>query len=608
MAGNFQQYLLIDLSDQSTVVRQIPAAISKKYIGGVGLGVYLLHAHNAYDLHPLDPSSPIVFSFSPLVGSPLTTTAKFAILHRSPLTGRLNDSLIGSRFAIAGKKNGIDAIVVVGKAPNLSTIQVDNCRLQIGPAEAIRNSSARDTEKKLRQDLGADFQVAAIGSAGEKMVSYATVSHDGRHAGRGGAGAVLGSKNIKAIALRGDQRIQWSDPEGLVKYARQLSKRSLGPATFKYRELGTAANLAVFNKLNLLPTNNFQLGSIDHSENLALEPEPGTEATVKSGCVACTIGCEHRYEIKPKSDTENPGDTALSEQVRVEYESLFALGSLCGINDRETTLRAMQKCDHYGLDSISTGGSIAFLMECRERGLVDTGPRFGEQAGFLEAIDHIANRSGIGDLLSQGSRQMAHTIGNDSIEFAPQIKGMELPGYDPAKLQTLALGMAVNSRGADHNRSSAYEADFSDEFDRTQLTTEQVVSAIETENRAAILDSLILCKFLRKVFDNLFEASAEMLNLVTGYQYTSTDIEIAAARILDAKKLFNIRCGWTLDEDTVPRRFFSTATTNGAGIDESQFRKMVVEYYRHRGWSDAGQLTQVRVEEIQGDVDSLSGQ
>ena len=346
----------------------------------------------------------------------------------------------------------------------------------------------------------------------------------------------------------------------------------------------------------MLPTNNFQQNKIENVEHLNLKPADKTKTRIRSGCVACTIGCEHRFEIT------NTGEANIenSSGIRAEYESLFALGPLCGISNRDTVLQAMQKCDRLGMDSISAGGSIAFLMECREKGLVSFGPRFGEADQFLNAIELIATRADYGELLSQGSRKMAKEIGHNSIDFAPQIKGLELPGYDPAKLQTLALGMAVNSRGADHNRSSAYEVDFSESVDRLQITRDQVRQAIETENRAAILDSLILCKFLRKIFDDLFESAGQMLNMVTGQHYTSQDIHQVACRIIDAKKMFNIKCGWTHELDTVPKRFLSSSgTVESAKINETQFREMIVEYYRQRGWSDSGIPTSERIEELE---------
>lgn len=606
--GNFQKYLLIDLTTRSLDVLDIPITVSRKFIGGVGLAVYLLHKHDAAQHDPFEPASPIVFTFSPLVGSPLTTTAKFTIAHRSPLTGLLNDSMVGSRFAIAGKMNGVDAIVIRGQASQWTTIVIDDGQLVLQQADDLVGLSAAEAETRLKTQLNGGFQVASIGIAGENLVAYATVSHNGRHAGRGGAGAMFGAKRLKAIAVRGAHNFQWANPTEMTQYAKSLSQRSMGPETFKYRQLGTVSNLEVFNRLNILPTRNFQAGHLENVEQLALTVNPNAQAKIRAGCVACTIGCEHRFQLQPdpasKSDSAEDGNSNGTKHVRAEYESLFALGPMCGISDRQTSLKAMQLCDLYGLDSISTGGSIAFAMECREKNLIDEGPQFGDSQSFLDAIKSIATKTGIGQLLNLGSRQMAKVIGQDSIDFAPQIKGLELPGYDLASLQTIALGMAVNSRGADHNRSSAYEVDFSAEFDRTKLTIKQVSAAIASEDRAAILDSLILCKFLRKVFDDLYLEAARMLRLATGSEMNAEDLKNSGALIINAKKLFNIKCGWQPEMDTVPRRFLtSSLSADRPSIDRAQFTQMIVEYNRQRGWTDEGWLP----DQCTAEIESLCG-
>src|SRR5215813_1203334 len=251
--GYHGAYLRIDVSNGRVDRVPIAEEVLRQYLGGVGLGTWLLLKEGAATTAPLAPAAPIAFVFSPLVGSPLTTSAKFAVVSKSPLTDRINDSRASSGFAIAGKRCGCDAIVIVGRAPALSTLVIDDGAVRIDTAEDLRGASCRATETAIKQRLGGDYQVAAIGPAGERAVRYATISHDGRHAGRGGSGAVLGSKNVKAIAVRGSQRCEWARPQELTEYSKALSKRSFGPATAKYRELGTATNLLTFNRLGVLP-------------------------------------------------------------------------------------------------------------------------------------------------------------------------------------------------------------------------------------------------------------------------------------------------------------------------------------------------------------------
>jgi aldehyde:ferredoxin oxidoreductase len=572
--GYHGSYLRIDVSSNNAERVPLSEETLRQFIGGSGLGAKLLLDEGAAILDPLAPESPLIFTFSPLVGSPLTTSAKFAVVSKSPLTERINDSLASSGFAIAGKGCGCDAIVIVGRASELSVLIIDNGNVRLEAASEYRSATCGETERRLRSRLGAHFQVASIGPAAENGVRYATISHDGRHAGRGGSGAVLGAKNIKAIAIHGSLRAEWSDPEKLIELSRSLSTKSFGPATAKYRELGTATNLLTFNRLSALPTRNFQTGVFEEAVNISAEQLSAVRPKTRKSCIACTIGCEHIYAT---------GSTS----VRIEYESLFALGSLCGVGDADTILRATKRCDELGLDTISTGGTIAFAMECVSRGWLDE-PwlTFGSGDSLLRAIELIGSRLGIGNLLAEGSRRAALAIGHDSMAIAPQVKGLEISGYEPRALQTMALGFAVGARGADHNRSGAYEVDFSDKVDRRRVTPDSVRYAIETEDKAALMDSLILCKFLRGVFEDFHSETANMLRCVTGWDVTADELRQTARRIVSAKREFNVLAGWTPSEDTLPERFLDNALPSDpkAFLSRQSLEGLVAEYHRQRGW------------------------
>jgi len=583
--GYHGRTLWIDVTRGTADSRPLDETVLRRFLGGSGLGTWLLLAAGAAEAEPLAPEAPLAFVFSPLVGSPLTTSAKFAVVSKSPLTERINDSLASSRFALDGKRTGHDAIVLVGRAERLSVLVIDDGRVELLEGRDLAGLPCDETQRRLRERLGPEYSLAVIGPAGERQVRFATISHDGRHAGRGGSGAVLGSKNIKAMAVRGQQRCAWARAEDLARYAKELSARSFGPATAKYRELGTAANLLVFNRLGALPTRNFQAGQFEAAEQIAPESLAVAREKTRASCAACTIGCEHIYPLA--------AGTGAGTGVRLEYESLFALGSLCGVSDAETVLRAVERCDALGLDTISTGGTIAFAMECAERGLLaEPWLRFGDGAALLRAIELIACREGLGELLAEGSRHAARTIGGGAIDFAPQVKGLELPGYEPRALQTMALGLAVGARGADHNRSGAYEADFSERADRRRLVPAAAPLAVATENKAAVMDSLILCKFLRGVFVDFYAEAAQMLQFVTGWDVTAPELEQAAERIVTAKKWFNIRAGWTPSEDTLPARVLDgpLPDDSAARLTRDQLAAGVAAYNRARGWSDAGYI------------------
>ncbi len=597
--GYHGAYLRINVSTGAAARVPLDDAVLRRYIGGSGLGVRILLDEGAAELSPLAPDALLVFAFSPLVGSPLTTSAKFAVVSKSPLTNRINDSLASSGFATAGKACGCDAIVIVGRAHEPSILVIDDPstrqtewdgslraggQIRLESAAEFAGKTCRETEAGVRARLGPSFRVASIGPAGERLVRYATISHDGRHAGRGGSGAVLGAKNIKAIAVRGSHRVEWAHPQELTAISKDLSKRSFGPATAKYRELGTATNLLAFNRLNALPTRNFQRGSFEGAESISPEQLTATRAKTREHCVACTIGCEHIYALDPGLRQVEGGQAG---SVRVEYESLSSLGSLCGISDADAVLRAVQRCDELGLDTISTGATVAFAMECVERGWLDA-PwlTFGSGDALLNAIELIGSREGLGNLLAEGSRRAAEAIGHDSISIAPQVKGLEIPGYEPRALQTMALGFAVGARGADHNRSGAYEVDFSDKVDRRRVVPDDVRHAIETEDKAALMDSLIICKFLRGVFDDFHVETAAMLRSVTGWEVSAAELRETARRIVAAKQEFNVLAGWTAAEDTLPDRFVTAPLPDdpAAALTSERLGELVQEYHRQRGW------------------------
>ncbi|MDX6590949.1 MAG: aldehyde:ferredoxin oxidoreductase [Gaiellales bacterium] len=574
IGGGFGRYLRVDLDTGTAEGMPIPDAVRRGFIGGAGLGAWILTTAEP-------EGDPIAFVFSPLVGTPLTTSAKFAVVARSPLTGLLNDALASSHFAIQGKMTGHDAIVLTGRAAEPSVVVIDDGATWLEPAGDLMGLAAGDAEEHLRARLGRGFRAAAIGPAGERLVPFATVSHDGRHAGRGGHGAVLGLKNVKAIAVRGRTPVPLADPKRVLEIAADLRTRSFGPATEKYRELGTLANLLAFNALNTLPTRNFQAATFEGAAALSAEQASELKQRTRHSCASCTIGCGHIYE------------TADGNGARLEYENAFALGPLCGVGDPAAVVEASRLCDTLGIDTISAGGTIAFAMECVERGLLDA-PwlRFGSGEALLRALGEIGSGEGIGPLLRMGSRRLAEHLGGDAISFAAQVKGLELPGYEPRTLQSMALGLAVNARGADHNRSGAYEADFSQRVDRLHGGTDSVVAAIDTEDNAALIDSMILCKFLRGVFTDARIEWATLLNAVTGCDYDAEELGQVAGRIVTTKKLFNVSHGWTPDQDTLPDRFLDEPLQTGAGttvtLPRERLAGMVREYNLRRGWDEQG--------------------
>lgn len=595
MYGFHGRLLHINLSTGESSSLDLDQARLRAFLGGIGLGTSLLYEYAPAGIDPFSPANPLILTSAPLVGTGLTTTAKFAVVTKSPLTGFIADSLSSSYFALEFKRTGLDAIVITGRAPSLAYLLINDQKVELRDARRLAGKSPAESESMIRSELNTSaLRVAAIGKAGENRVRFATISNEGRHAGRGGVGAVMGSKNLKAIALRGNGGIRVADEKGVAAIADSLRQRSLGSLTDKYRSIGTVANLAVFNRLGSLPTRNFQQSTFEAAEALCGETLTENHFSRRHGCASCTIQCERLFK------------SLAGEEQRLEYETLFALGPLCGVTDPEAVLRAAQLCDFYGLDTISTGGTLAWAMECSDKGLLPEaqrlGLRFGQTDGLKAVIAAIAERRGLGALLAEGSRRAALEIDNESRYWAMHVKGLELPGYEPRSLKTMALGMAVSPRGACHNRSGAYEADFSGTVDRFRADAGRGSLVAASEDFAAVLDSLIVCKFLRKCFADFYSEGAELLSKVAGWNCSGTELRRTGERIHTLKKLFNIREGWRPEHDWLPQRLLCetlpTGVAQGIGLTGDELRGMIQGYYKAREWDESGFVPEQKLQEL----------
>ncbi len=526
---------------------------------------------------------------------------------KSPLTGMIGDSLSSSFLAVELKRAGCDALVVKGRTDRPTLLSIEDDRVEFLDAAHLVGLSTFDTEQAVRNSLGRRFRVACIGPAGENGVRFASIANDGgRQAGRTGTGAVMGSKNLKAIAVRGRNPAPVFDRDSLNTIGRNLSAKSLGPATEKYRTTGTMANVAVFDRLGTLPTRNFQKSTFEFSEEVSGEALYEGHFVKNAHCANCTIGCEKILTV---------GSGEKKSTGRMEYESAFALGPLVGVSDRETVIRASHYCDEVGMDTISAGGTIAWAMECFERGLItldDTGGldlSFGNSEIILTILEKISNKNGkLGELLAEGSRIASESLGQNSQDWAMHVKGLEMPGYEPRSLKTMALALAVSTRGACHNRSSAYEADFSNRVNRLEADALRGRITADGEDFSAVLDSLIWCKFLRKAFDDFWDESATSLNLITGWDVTPDELKKAGERINNLKKLFNIREGWTRSDDTLPARVLSEPLPDGVaagvGLDRPDLDMMISAYYQARGWNEDGSIPRQKLQDLE--LDSIS--
>lgn len=600
MYGYHGKALVVDLSSGAHRWDNIPEQVLRSFIGGIGLGTYLLYKYCPAGADPLGPDNPLIFAASPLVGSRLTTSSKFAVMTKSPLTGFIGDSLSSSFLATELKKSCGDALIIVGQAETPTLLFIEDGVPQFLDAAGLMGLGTFDTEQAVKERLGRQTRVASIGPAGENLVRYASIANDGgRQAGRCGPGAVMGSKNLKALALQGSQTVDVAMPGATHQYSLDLSKRSLGAATEKYRELGTMANVSVFNRLGTLPTRNFRESTFEGAEKVSGEHLHQEHLAKNASCANCTIGCE---KILVTSDKGK------KSKGRMEYESLFALGPLCGVDDPNTVIRAAAICDDLGMDTISAGVTIAWAMECFDKGLLSTNDTggidlsFGNGQAILDILELIGHRKDLGGLLAEGTKMAAERLGGGSSDWAMQVKGLEMPGYEPRSLKTMALGLAVTPRGACHNRSSAYEADFSEQVDRLSVDESRGIIAAESEDFEAVLDSLIWCKFLRKAFNDFYEESAQVYTMITGWDMSLDELKQAGERIHNLKKLFNIREGWSRRDDALPPRTLQeplpTGVVAGVGLTQEELDYMIAGYYQARGWNDDGSVPDTKLAEL----------
>ncbi|HZO94652.1 MAG TPA: aldehyde ferredoxin oxidoreductase C-terminal domain-containing protein [Candidatus Baltobacteraceae bacterium] len=553
-------------------------------LGGVGLAVRLIDERVRGPLDPLGPENPIVVAAGPFASTPVPAANKHALATISPLTGLLNEGLSSSHFSAVLRRCGLAAIVVTGAADAWTTVAVDGDRIRFEDASSLAGRSARDTTKAIREAYGdRSVRVCAIGAAGERGVRFAAVENDGRQAGRGGTGAVFGAKKLKAIVLRGRGDVAIADPEATAAFAKMLRERALGPKTTKYRVLGTSANLRVLQRMGQLPTRNFGAAQFDGAERVTPERARESKETyveLRAGCAGCPVQCEHLYVRK---------DRDRRRAAASEYESVWAFGPNCGVDDLDAVLDAIGRCDEHGLDTISTGSAIAFAMECAERSLVPHdafGPelRFGNGAVLLPAIDAIAARRGLGGVLADGVRIAARRIGGGAERFAMHCKGLELPGYEPRALPTYALGLATCTRGACHNRAATYDKDLRDPSSEPD-DARRARDAIEAEDRAVAWDSLVLCKFVRDCFEDFDEEGAALWTAVSGVPLDGAGLRAAAQRTWERKRAINARLGWTPDDDVLPPRLFEAIAHGpnaGRRVERERLAALQIEYERQR--------------------------
>jgi len=585
-ASTFPRDLLeIDLTHRTWRRSRLGDGLLESAPGGTALAVRLLNERIEGPIDPFGEENPLVFAAGPFAGSPVPAATKHALATVSPLTGLVNDTLSSSHWSAALRRLGFAALIVRGRARESTALVIDADGVTFHDAISLDGLSAEETARALRRQLGdVRARVCAVGPAGERLVRFAVVENDGRQAGRGGAGAVFGAKRLKAIVLRGGGEVPVADAQATARLAQRLRERALGPKTAKYRLLGTGANMRVLDRMGLLPTRNFTAAVFEGTERVTPErarESPESFVEYRAGCANCPVQCEHRY-VRRNGDRRRAAAS--------EYESAWAFGPNCGVDDLDAVLAAIERCDRYGLDTISTGGVIAWTMECVERGVLDASrvgvdARFGNGEAMLTLIDAIASREGFGAVLARGVRAAAAEVGNGSEAFAMHCKGLEMPGYEPRGLPTYALGLAVCTRGACHNRAATYDLDLRRPT-ALQTVEERARACMEQEDYAAAWDTLLLCKFVRDCFDDFWSEAAELLSAVLGGAWNAARLRAMAHETWYCKRSINARLGWKPEDDVLPARLFEEplrgGPADGMRLDREKLEQLRKAYERCR--------------------------
>jgi len=601
-----KRILHVDLATGKTKIEPLKEDVAKKYIGGIGLGMQLFLDNSKPGTDPLSPENPIIFATGPLSGTMAPSAGNsYAVVSKSPLTGGIAESKAHGFFGAEIKRAGYDAVIFTGKSEKLVYAWIDDDSVQLMDAEYLKGKSPHETEIAIREDLG-DFyiRVSAIGEAGEKLVRIASIINDEfRAVGRTGMGAVMGSKNLKAVAVRGTNDVNVGNLEEFTEFIRMIHERMKGPATRKYRTLGTPENVLVLNSLAALPTRNFTQVTFEGAEKVS--GEYLNERYVKKiiGCATCGMRCDH-IGVVPEGPYK--GATA-----RVEFECLWALGPNCGVDRLDAIIEAIYQCDYYGMDGISAGVIVSFAMDCYENGILtkkDTDGldlRFGNAEALVEMVKRMGSRKGwLGEVLAEGTMRAAEKIGKGAVKYANHIKGLELPGYALRTLKTAALGFAVSFRGACHLRSGAYSPDVKGKVNRFKIEKGRGKIVMEGEDLYNVVDALILCKFSRGIFYEGLEDMAKYYTLTTGIAMTTEELRQAGERINNLARVLNIREGkGTREYDTLPPKIMSVPVPDeglakGAYVKQKEFDIGLDDYYEVRGWTKEGIPTVEKLKEL----------
>ncbi len=601
--GYAGKILRINLTDQTSREEVIPDELVRDYLGGAGFAIKYLYDEVKPKTPALDPANKLIFAVGPLTASGAACASRMAVVAKSPLTGAVGMALAGGQFPAEMKMAGYDMIIIEGKAEKPTYVAIKDGKVRFRNADKVSGMLTTDTQLVIKDELGdQNYRIACIGPAGENLSPMACIVNERRAAGRKGLGAVMGSKNLKAIAVRGTKRPNVVDAEKFRK-ARQAMNKAMKESPVLYPQFsksGTPMVVDATSAMGIYPINNWSAtGEIDMVKGLG-DAAQAKMIIHKAHCHDCPVGCS-----QIKLVTAGPYAGYMSEGP--EYETTYSLGSTLGIDYLPAVIAADRLCDEYGLDTMSAGVAIGFAMELYEKGILtkkDTDGlelKFGNHSILLEMLRKITYREGIGDILSQGTRKAAEIIGKGSEFYAMHVKGLELPAYDVRGAKAHGLNYATSYTGADHNRGYAFQEIFDipvpEKVDRMAIEGKGRLTKWNQDIRSVTCDCAPMCAFLldMAVPGIACQNTADLVNAASGMNFTAGDIEKIGERLNNVARLFNIGAGFTRKDDTFPKRLMTEPIKAGASkgqlISQKDLDEMLDEYYAERGWDKNGTPT-----------------
>lgn len=594
MSGCHGKLLRIDLSQGTIVEEKIPESLHRKYLGGAGLATKYLWDEVPKDTDPLGPENRLIFMTGSVTGLVAPSTGRFSVVAKSPQTGIWGQSNSGGRWGVDFKKCGYDGIIFEGASPKPVYLSVTDNKAELKDAAHLWGKNVQETTELIKEETGEKFNVACIGPAGENLVKYAAIMNDlGRSAGRCGLGAVMGSKNLKAIAARGSIAVPVSKPEEFKAHSKNQYEL-MDNAMFKMslQAFGTTVVLDLVNIRGGFPTRNWQTGVFEQSDDINGPAISDKVLTKNVTCFACPIECGRGTEIREGKHAGHKGEGP-------EYETIGTFGGMCLINDLEAITMAGYLCNDYGIDTISAGSTIAFAMECYEKGILtdeDTGGiavNFGDPDIIVDLVHLIARREGFGDFLAEGTMRMAEKLGQDSESFAMQVKGLELPAYDSRAVQMTGLTYATANRGGDHITAYIQGPTFVDApflvvedseiKDPFTADPDEVKIAVDLEDMLTTFDCVGACKFMGLCLNA--EDWVKLVNLATGWDLSVAEYKQAGERVYNLARAFNNREGLSAKDDTLPKRLLEEPLPDGPAEGHvNELSLLLDRYYQLRGW------------------------